>query len=279
MLKVRHKIEEFFVDFEKKTREKIFINDFRFFFVAKFFLSQNQIFFLPAMHTCRSGTDASNSDLIGRIATSIVGTEQKHKERMEGFSMSNDGLADLDQSLNGLEMDCTALKNAPVFGVMSRFKTSNRPSGRVCRGGGVLNRGAAACAGGTSTGGGESRKVFAIRGKSFGGLACWAWVVPWVLLVLGDMEVVKGVPIPDCTYSDYDLWNPERTCGIRQAVDTYEDQATIDKYGPIQDWDTSLVTDMSYMIFGTPTASTFNEDLSKWDVGSVTTMNSSTHTP
>ena len=155
------------------------------------------------MHTCRSGTDASNSGLIGRIATSIVGTEQNdlHKERMVGFSMSNDGLADLDQSLKGLEMDCTALKKAPVIEVTGRFKTCTRPSGRVCRGGGGLNGGAAACSG-TSAGGGESRKVFAIRGKSFGGLACWAWVVPWVLLMLGGMEGVKGVAIPDCTYDD-----------------------------------------------------------------------------
>ena len=59
------------------------------------------------MHTCKSGTDTSNSGLIGRIARLIVGTEQNdlHKERMEGVSMSNDGLADL-------EIDCT-LKTAP----------------------------------------------------------------------------------------------------------------------------------------------------------------------
>jgi hypothetical protein len=45
---------------------------------------------------------------------------------------------------------------------------------------------------------GQERRTGFARGKSFGGLACWAWVVPWFLLVLGGMEGVKGVAIPAC---------------------------------------------------------------------------------
>jgi len=163
------------------------------------------------------------------------------------------------------------------------FKTSNPPSSGAQHGDGGLNRAAstAAC-GGTSGGGGgqERRKGFA-RGGSFGGLACWAWVVPWVLLVLGGVEGVKGVAIPDCTYAVYgsgctdaSCYNA-RTCGIRQAVDTYTTQATIDKYGPIEDWDTSLVTDMSWVFRD---KSTFNANISAWQVGKVTDMQRSTYT-
>ena len=96
-------------------------------------------------------------------------------------------------------------------------------------------------------------------GRFFGGLSWWVWVVPWVLLVLGGgMEGVKGEPIPDCTYAArgdgcqqsgigggppcYNV----RTCGIREAVDAYISGGPTAKYGLIQDWDTSLVTDMSY---------------------------------
>ena len=60
-----------------------------------------QIFFLTAMHTCRRGTDASNSGLAGRVATAILGTEER---------MSNDGVTDLDQSLKDLEIDGTLKK-------------------------------------------------------------------------------------------------------------------------------------------------------------------------
>jgi surface protein len=230
------------------------------------------------MHTCRCDTDASSSGLTCtcRVATAIVETEG-----MGGFSVTNDGLADLDQSLKGLEIDCTALKKAPASEVTGRFKTNNRPSGRVCRrGGGGLNRGAAASGG--KSGGGGGPKGFT-RGGSFGSLALWAWVMPWLLLlVLGGMESVNGVAIPDCTYAVFanpgcmseSCWNA-RTCGIRQAVDTYTTQATIDKYGPIEDWNTSLVTDMSRVFSG---KSSFNANISAWQVGKVTTMERSTYT-
>jgi surface protein len=165
------------------------------------------------------------------------------------------------------------------------FKTSNPPSsGAQQHGGGGLNRakGTAAACGGTSSGGGgqERRKGFA-RGRSFGGLACWAWVMPWVLLVLGGVEGVKGVAIPDCTYAVYadpgcteaSCYNA-RTCGIRKAVDDYISGDT-GSYGPIEDWNTSLVTDMSYVFYG---KSSFNANISAWQVGKVTTMYRSKYT-
>jgi len=134
---------------------------------------------------------------------------------------------------------------------------------------------AAACGGASCGGGGQGRRKGFARGSSFGDLACWAWLVPWVLLVLGGVEGVKGVPIPDCTYVLHPApgWDA-RTCGIRKAVDDYIAGST-GSYGPIEDWDTSLVTDMSWLFFQ---KSTFNADISKWQVGKVTNMDRSTCT-
>ena len=90
-------------------------------------------------------------------------------------------------------------------------------------------------------------------------------------------------PIDDCTYTDW----THRSCGIKEAVDEYLDnakkQATVDKYGPIEDWNTSLVTDMSSLFDGDKIVGSethvsrqqFNENISKWKTGKVTTMNSS----
>ena len=90
-------------------------------------------------------------------------------------------------------------------------------------------------------------------------------------------------PIDDCTYT---VWT-HRSCGIKKAVDEYLDNATktatVDKYGPIEDWDTSLVTDMSSLFDGDKIEGSeththrqqFNENISKWKTGKVTTMNSS----
>jgi surface protein len=85
------------------------------------------------------------------------------------------------------------------------------------------------------------------------------------------MEGVKGVAIPDCTYQPYP--DNARTCGIRQAVDAYISGST-GSYGLIEDWDTSLVTDMSAVFRD---KSNFNADISKWKVGKVTRMDYSTY--
>ena len=109
-------------------------------------------------------------------------------------------------------------------------------------------------------------------GRSVGALSLWAWVVPWCWLVLGGVEGVDGEPIPDCTYAD----QQDRTCGIRKAVDAYINSGATGSYGPIEDWDTSLVTDMSRVFFY---KSSFNANISAWQVGKVTSMNRSTYTP
>jgi len=139
-------------------------------------------------------------------------------------------------------------------------------------------------------GGGSRKRTGCAMGRFFGGSSWWVWVVPWLLLVLGGgVEGVVWEPILDCTYpvkgvndcSDESCWNA-RTCGetgiygIRQAVDAYITSAgTTGSYGPIEDWNTSLVTDMS-RVFSSKLS--FNADISAWQVGKVTTMDSSTYT-
>ena len=164
----------------------------------------------------------------------------------------------------------------------------------------------------------RSRMLSISRQRSSSGfgkcLAWWMWVVPW-LVVLGGVEGVPGVPIPDCTYSS----GNDRSCGIRQAVDEYISPPVVKckddmpgcsvlvadgqcatnigymsfyckmscnlcgstagstgSYGPIEEWDTSLVTDMSRTFY---LKTTFNEDISAWDVSKVINMQYSKFTP
>ena len=61
---------------------------------------------------------------------------------------------------------------------------------------------------------------------------------------------------------------------IRIAVREYfsgdkEKDAIIKKYGKIEDWNTSKVTDMSKLFYD---YNNFNEDISKWDTSNVTNM-------
>ena len=102
--------------------------------------------------------------------------------------------------------------------------------------------------------------------------------VSLLVSLFAGVGVVQAVPIPDCTYAAYNTppgtcmlsscYNV-RTCGIRAAVDAYITSGATGSYGPIKDWDTSLVSDMSFVF---ASKSSFNADISKWQTGKVTTM-------
>ena len=66
-----------------------------------------------------------------------------------------------------------------------------------------------------------------------------------------------------------------RSCDPRKAVDELnaDGSGTHATYGPMKDWDMSLVTDISYLFY---LKKTMNADLSSWDVSRVTTMWGST---
>ena len=68
-------------------------------------------------------------------------------------------------------------------------------------------------------------------------------------------------------------WN-DRSCYPRKAVDelSADGSGTHTTYGPMKDWDMSLVTDLSRLFYGKAVAA----DLSNWDVSRVTTMKEST---
>ena len=100
-------------------------------------------------------------------------------------------------------------------------------------------------------------------------------------------ELTCFVKMPDgCT---------ARSCYPRKAVDDffqdYRDTSgniiskpnyagtkaeVLETYGPMKDWDMSLVTDLSYLFYRSKHEGTINADLSSWDVSRVTTMQSST---
>ena len=114
------------------------------------------------------------------------------------------------------------------------------------------------------------------------GLVWQVWIVPWLVLVLGGVEgVTSGAPIPGCSYSYYG----DRTCGIRKTVDTYLSCTGTSNagtgtcggnYGPITEWNTSLVTDMSHLFY---LKNSFNANIAAWNVSRVTKMHSSKFTP
>ena len=66
----------------------------------------------------------------------------------------------------------------------------------------------------------------------------------------------------------------DRSCDPRKAVDDWIAEGTLKDsvvatYGPIENWDMSQVTDMSYLFHQ---KETFNADLSNWMVSKVTNM-------
>uniref|UniRef100_A0A7S0GFK1 BspA family leucine-rich repeat surface protein n=1 Tax=Proboscia inermis TaxID=420281 RepID=A0A7S0GFK1_9STRA len=78
------------------------------------------------------------------------------------------------------------------------------------------------------------------------------------------------------------------TVNIRKAVIEYvlDEEYAVKRYGPIESWDTSEVTDMSYLFFHGRCSENslidicikrlknFDEDISAWDVSSVTKFES-----
>ena len=67
----------------------------------------------------------------------------------------------------------------------------------------------------------------------------------------------------------------DRSCYPRKAVDELnaDGSGTHPTYGPIKNWDMSLVTDLSYLFHN---KYTLNADLSKWDISNCTTLAAST---
>ena len=61
--------------------------------------------------------------------------------------------------------------------------------------------------------------------------------------------------------------------GIYTAVEAWcaDRDAAKDQYGPIASWNTSEITDMSWLFHN---MADFNEDISRWDVSNVTSMQS-----
>ena len=108
-------------------------------------------------------------------------------------------------------------------------------------------------------------------------------VLPWVrllLLVVCGLGRVDGFDkLPD---GDGRNTNGGNENTLRRAVSDWiaggvSSQSTVVlKYGAIEEWDVSEVTNMRYVFYGggdsASTFGTFNADLSKWDTGSVTKM-------
>ena len=63
----------------------------------------------------------------------------------------------------------------------------------------------------------------------------------------------------------------DRTCDLRKAIDELnaDGSGTHSTYGPVADWDMSLVTDLSYAFLS---KGSFNGDISKWQTQNVTTL-------
>ena len=69
----------------------------------------------------------------------------------------------------------------------------------------------------------------------------------------------------------FGITSTDRSCNPRLAVDALnaDGSGTHPTYGPMKDWDMSLVTDMSGLFY---LQLTFNGDISKWDTANVTNM-------
>ena len=83
------------------------------------------------------------------------------------------------------------------------------------------------------------------------------------------MDIIENImmnpDMPDVSNEPLTVLNDER---IRNALDLWRtDRAKADEvYGPIEEWDTRFVVDMSKLFRGD---AGFNENIGKWDVGNV----------
>ena len=97
----------------------------------------------------------------------------------------------------------------------------------------------------------------------------------WMILLWNAIQITaeQGTdPLPDCIPQRVSVWSTKYTrCGIRAAVDTYTDNATISKYGLVENWDVSNVTNFRAVF---DSATSFDADISKWNISkAVTTQN------
>jgi surface protein len=113
-----------------------------------------------------------------------------------------------------------------------------------------------------------------------GGLFVHNLLVGMLLVVVWGLGGVKGF---DKLPNGDGLSSTTNAGTIRKVVSDWiaggaSKSTVIAKYGPIEDWDVSAVTNLAYVFYGTDLASTFgsfNADLSKWNTSAVTTMTSS----
>ena len=95
----------------------------------------------------------------------------------------------------------------------------------------------------------------------------------WVLLLCLPLNVVGYDSVPNGDGS-----SSVPGTGLRKVVSdwiaggTLKD-AVVAKYGEIENWSTSEVTNLAYVFYG---KSSFNADISKWVVSSVTNLQGST---
>ena len=87
----------------------------------------------------------------------------------------------------------------------------------------------------------------------------------------------KPVPNGDGCGGRSSPWTPRTRIGLGKLIDDWiaGDQSRIKvvaKYGKIENWNTKFVTNLKCAFDG---ASSFNADISKWDVSSVTTLEKS----
>jgi len=92
----------------------------------------------------------------------------------------------------------------------------------------------------------------------------------------GNLFALLCIAVPNGDASTGILEKGDAPGGLRKVVLEWQEIGTLKNtvlaiYGNISEWDTSQVKNLKNVFYNTP----FNEDLSKWDVSSVTDMESS----